>query len=191
MIVPPVTRDPDAGFSLVELAVYIVALGVIMAVVTAVMITLFRSEQTVSAVTNSTSDSQNMVAVLSGDVRNARQFETNPSGTVFTASVAGSDAAGVSWQCVRWTVAGAGSNWNVSRQTRADAPTSTWSDAPTLVGGVSAKGSSNFFAGTTSLGARGTLQYAMQVATTGDGVIDVSGQASNTAQGVGTSSNCF
>lgn len=184
-------RETDAGFSLVELAVYIVVLGVILGVVTAVMLTLFQSEKTVSGVTNSTSDSQNMVSVLSGDIRNARQFQSNSAGTVLAASVAGRDSANLKWQCVRWTVTGSGTNRTVSRQTKADDAASSWGSGAPLLSAVRANGTNKFFVGSASAGTAATLAYALEVATTDKGVIVVSGQLSNTKQGAAAASSCF
>lgn len=181
----------EAGFSLVELAVYIVIFGVISAVVVTVVISLFQSEKTVSGITNSTSGSQNMVAFLSKDIRNARQFQSSVDGTRVTASVAGADAGGIVWQCVRWSVLGTGSDRAVVRQTKSDSAGSTWGANTQLVGKVRPSGTDLFFVGSGAAGSRGSLTYSMQVGTTATGVLNVGGQLGNTEQDTGSTSACF
>lgn len=176
----------ERGFSLTELAVYIVLLGLIAAIVVTVVLSLFRSEDTVSGITNSTSESQVAVTFLQSDIRNAREFQSSSDGRTLTASVANSGAT-ESWSCVRWTVTGTGTTQNLNRAVK----DSTWPTPTTLLTGVRPKGSAPFFSGTTAMGAQGLVKYAMQVATVNNGVIDVVGSVSNTAQGSGTDSNCF
>lgn len=183
-------RDDD-GFSLSELAVYIVVLGIISAIVAAVIVTLFRSEETVSAVTTSTSDAQNAVSVLQSDIRNARTFTSAPNGRSLTASVAGRASGAISWRCVTWAVTGSGSEQALTRSERADAAGVTAPVPTRLLEGVRAKGTTpSFFGGSAGLGAAGILAYSMEVATVKDGVIDVSGSVRNTAQGAGATSTC-
>lgn len=181
----------DGGFSLVELAVYILVLGIISAVVTAVLISLFKSEDTVSGISITTSDSQNMIAFLSKDVRNSRQFQSSPDGTTLTASVAGGDAGTVVWQCVRWSVVGTGIDRSVVRQTKSDSAGAGWGSMTTLINKVRAIGSTPFFEGNAVMGSRGSLKYSIQIATTETGAIKVTGQIGNTQQGSAAASYCF
>lgn len=180
--------DSQRGFSLVELAVYIALLGVIAAVVATVLVSLFKSEGTVSGLTTSTSDAQNAVTVLQNDIRNARQFRSSADGRTLVASVADAGAAG-SWRCVRWSVTGSGAAQQMEREVKA---ASGWpATATPLLRGVSENGSDRFFNGSTDAGMRGELAYSMQVATEKDGAIEVAGGVSNTAQGSGSDANCF
>lgn len=61
----------DAGFSLVEIAVYIVLLGIISSIVVAVVLTSFQAERVVSSTTSVSNSSQNFMSAFDRDVRNA------------------------------------------------------------------------------------------------------------------------
>jgi len=176
----------DRGVSLVELAIYVVLLGIVAAIVAAVMLSLFRSQVTVSGITNTTSDSQNVFSVLQGDVRSARQFQSSGDGRTLTLSTASRDAT-ATWQCVRWTITGTGTTQKVNRAVKATA----WPTPTAMLNGVRQRGTDLFFTGSADMGVRGLLRYSMQVATANNGVIDVVGSVNNTAQGTGTDTNCF
>lgn len=77
----PLDRRDDPGFSLVELAVYVAVLGLIATIVATVMVSLFRSEQTVSVITNVSSNAQNFTTVFDRDARNARSVVPATTGT--------------------------------------------------------------------------------------------------------------
>lgn len=187
---PRRVSSADAGFSLVELAVYIVVLSIIGSIVASVVLMFFKSENTVSALTVTASESQNAVSMLQRDVRNARSFTTSVDGLTLTASVAGSDPT-LSWECVRWRVTGSGNERTVQRETKSDASGASWGTSREVLTRVGPKGSTLIFAGSAALGSRGTAHYTMRVATTDDGVIDAAGSVSNTAQGAGATSYCF
>ena len=172
----------DGGFSLVELAVYIVILGIISTIVAATTLSLFRSESTVSGLTTSASDGQNATTQLRSDIRNARQFATNSDGSTVTASVA-SRAASLAWQCVRWQVTGTGSDLALTRSVRGDSTGQTWSTPANLLAGIQtpASGSQHFSGGAAS-GIEGTLSYSLRINTAEDGAITVTGEARNRAQ---------
>lgn len=184
-------RNSDSGLTLVELAIYVIILGIFSAVVAAFVLSAFRSEQAVSGITSSTSDSQNTVLILQKDIRNARQFDVSPDGRTLTASVVGAEAS-PTWQCVSWEVNGAGDKQWISRNTRSDASSSEWSGAARLLGGVyEVDSSTDIFSGSAALGAEGTLTYALEVSTTDNGVIDVAGSVSTLGQTGDGSSDCF
>lgn len=180
------TPAPDAGFSLVELAVYIVVLGLISTIIAVTMVSLFRSEATVSGLTTSASDAQNAATQLRADIRNAREFRVTDSGATVTASVAGRTAT-LSWQCVRWQVAGSGDDRAVTRSTRPDSPASSWAAPGMLVTGVTERTTGAmpvpYFVGGASPGVQGNLAYSWRIATADNGSIDVVGNASSRTQG--------
>lgn len=177
----------DRGFSLVELSVYIVVLGILSTVVAATMISLFRSEQTVSDITGASNDTQVVVAALTSDIKNARRFETTPHRVI--ASVAGSDpAADNVWQCVRWEIDGGAGTLALS--TKPDATGSDWSSPTIMASGVTQLSEPNLFVGSGTATATGTLNYSFGVTTTGSGSIDMTGQISNRVPG-GAGSTCF
>lgn len=96
----------DSGFSLVELAVYIVLLGIVTAIVAAVVMTSFRAEQTVSGTTSIANDAQTVVATLDRDIRNARTVApTSGSTTTITLEVARGSGS-VCWIPVLWEITG-------------------------------------------------------------------------------------
>lgn len=172
----------DAGFSLVELAVYIVILGIISTIIAATTLSLFRSEATVSGLTTSASDAQNATTLLRADIRNARQFATSTDGTTVTASVAGQSAT-VTWQCVRWQVTGTGAERTLTRSTRNDASAQTWSSPVTLLSAIRpAVTGSPYFAGGAASGIAGSLTYNLRVNTAEDGALNVTGEFRNRAQ---------
>ena len=99
------SKDKDAGFSLVELAIYVVLLGIISSIVASTVVVSFRSEQTVSDTTNVASSSQNFITAFSRDMRNARSAEVSSDGSTITAEVA-STSGDICWNTVTWTFAG-------------------------------------------------------------------------------------
>lgn len=102
----------DAGLSLVELAVYILVLGVISAVVASVVISLFRSEQVVSSVTTTSNTTQNFSSVFDRDIRNARAVAAAPATPLvpitsgahssIALEVASDTATPICWNLVTW-----------------------------------------------------------------------------------------
>lgn len=176
------TQRADAGFSLVELAVYIVILGIISTIIAATTLSLFWSEAAVSGLTTSASDAQNATTQLRADIRNARQFATSTDGTTVTASVAGKTTP-VTWQCVRWQVTGTGADRTLTRSTRTDASAQTWSSPVTLLAAIRpAVSGSPYFAGGAASGIAGSLTYNLRVNTAEDGALTVTGEFRNRAQ---------
>lgn len=192
----PRTPESDSGFSLVELVVYIVVLGIISTIIATTMVSLFRSEATVSGLTTSASDAQNAATQLRSDMRNAREFRVTDGGATVTASVAGRSTT-LNWQCVRWQVTGTGDNRTLARSARPDSAGQSWDTPGNLVAGVSARTSGGtpvpFFVGGAAPGVQGNLTYSWRVATAEDGAISVVGNASSRSQGqVATpATSCF
>lgn len=172
----------DRGFSLVELAVYILVFGILMTVITAVIITLFRSEKTVSGLTNTANDSQTLVTQLNRDVRNARAFAVRDGGHRVVASVASSAAGAISWQCVNWVATGSGTNYRITR------------NGVALLDRTQPNGTELFFstAGPSEIsrGQSGTLTFTFRAATSDEGLIDVFGSIGNVAQGTTAPLEC-
>lgn len=177
MNIVPSRAKPDRGFSLVELAVYVMVLGIIATVIATVMVSLFRSEQTVSEVTLASNDSQIISTMLTNDIRNAREFVVAP--TEVFASVAGRDAT-VSWQCVRWAVEGN----TLIRQTAPDAGGAlpVWGTKVTLGEDITSTSGDYFSQGRGS----NSLQYNFGLKLAGDNVLPVQGQISNRITSDGT-----
>lgn len=195
-------RDPraaDVGFSLVELAVYIVVLGLISTIIATTMVSLFRSESTVSGLTTSASDGQNAATLLRADIRNAREFRVTDGGATVTASVAGRSAS-ISWECVRWQVTGTGNDRRLTRDSKADSAGQVWNDLadlPSFLTGVGPRTDGvttiPFFAGGAASGLEGTLSYSWRVTTADRGSINIVGDARNRTQGQVTTpaTTCF
>lgn len=161
-------RKEDAGLSLTELAVYVAVLGVLSTVMATMLLSLFRSEQTVSQVTGTSNSAQIAFRAITGDIERARQFDTTPDSV--TASVAtGSDG----WQCVRWSIAGK----KLWLETKADSAGSAWSDPAEVVDGIGPVEAYPFFIGSGATGT-GTLEYSFSVAEQGAVPLDVTGQIS-------------
>lgn len=177
MNIAPLRAQPDRGFSLVELAVYVLVLGIIATVVATVMVSLFRSEQTVSEVTTASNDSQIISTMLTNDIRNAREFTVAP--TEVLASVAGSDAT-VSWQCVRWAV----EDNTLTRQTAPDAGGAppVWGAKITLGDNVTRTDGDYFSQGSTA----SSLVYSLGLKSAGESVLPVQGLVSNRVTTEGT-----
>lgn len=92
----------DSGFTLVELAVYIVLLGIVSAIVAAVVMTSFRAEQTVSSTTTLANSAQTVIAQLDRDVRNSSSVSPHSgSSEEIRLCVAGSQTD-VTWHEVVW-----------------------------------------------------------------------------------------
>lgn len=173
----------DDGFSLTELAVYVAVLGVISAIVAASVLGLFRSEKTVTSLTNSANESQVLVSMLNQDLRSAREFAVRGGGTTLVASVAGRGTP-ITWECVTWQVTGAGADRAIVR------------DGKTVLEHVRADGASPFFATASGAdvpqGKEGTLLYDFRAATDESGIILVDGNVSNEAQGtLGAPAHCI
>ncbi|MGK0741070.1 PulJ/GspJ family protein [Leucobacter sp. Z1108] len=192
-------RAADAGFSLVELAVYIVVLGLISTVIATTMVSLFRSESTVSGLTTSASDGQNAATILRADIRNAREFRVTDGGATLTASVAGRSAS-ITWQCVRWQVTGSGNERILTRDEKPDAAGQPWNTVGSLPiflteVGPRTDGATTFpfFAGGAASGVEGTLTYSWRVGTSDGGTINIVGDTRNRTQGqvANPATTCF
>lgn len=173
----------DAGFSLVELAVYIVLLGVISAIVAATVLGLFRSEKTVSSLTNAASQSQVFVSILNQDIRSARELAVRDGGTRVIASVA-SATNPITWSCVTWVVTGSGSERAITRNGKAQ------------LDHVRQNGVEPFFASASGAdapqGKEGTLLYNFRAADSESGIVNVDGNVSMEAQGtLGAAVHCI
>lgn len=180
-------REPmdevDAGFSLVELAIYIVLLGILSAIVAATVLGLLRSEKTVSSLTNASNQSQVFVSVLNQDLRSAREFAVRNAGNTVIASVA-SKTSPIAWSCVTWTITGSGDNRTIAR------------NGKPLLDHVRQNGSAPFFSSASGAevpqGKEGTLLYNFRAADADSGVVAVDGNVSLEAQGTsGSPAHCI
>lgn len=182
----PLRLQSDRGLSLVELAVYVLVLGIIATVIATVMASLFRSEQTVSDVTTASNDSQNISTMLTNDIRNAREFRVGAPGEMI-ASVA-SRGQNLTWQCVKWVVV-ATSNNSLVRQETADIPGSkNWPAGLTLADNMQTIGEP-YFARVGLSDGTATLEYAFGLKSASDSPFPVQGQVSN--QKASDGSNCW
>lgn len=170
-------HDSESGFSLVELAVYILVLGIISTVIATVVISLFKSEETVSGVTSASNDSQVISALLGNDIRNARSISLTSNQLTLSVSDSGSNSNAVS--CVRWTIASAGAQFSLARQEKGLQPATLASGLQKLSGGDFFKMGSN---------AR-TVEYQFSLATGAAGAIPVRGQV--TPWMVPTTASCW
>ncbi|MGK0721165.1 PulJ/GspJ family protein [Leucobacter sp. W1478] len=185
-------RADDAGFSLVELAVYIVVLGLISTIIATTMVSLFRSESTVSDLTTSASDGQNAATLLRADIRNSRQFlVSGDDGETLTASVAGKSTP-LEWRCVRWHVNGSGNDRTLTRDEKSDnfgEPWNAQASLPKFLSGVApltiGSNEGKFFSplGGPLPGQGGVLTYSWKVAASDGGVINIVGDVRNRDQG--------
>lgn len=164
----------DPGFSLVELAIYVALLGIISAIVAATVLGLFRSEKTVSSLTNAANQSQIFVSVLNQDVRSARELAVRDAGSTVIASVA-SKTSPITWSCVTWAVAGSGTERSITR------------NGKSMLDHVRQNGVEPFFASAsgadTPKGKEGTLIYDFRAADADSGIVNVDGNVSMEAQG--------
>lgn len=184
----PVRRNrlaDDSGFSMTELAVYIAVLGIITLVVAASILSLFRSEKTVSSLTNSASQLQVLVSTLNKDLRSAREFAVRDSGQTVVLSVASSTSP-ITWSCVTWAVAGAESD--PDRQIKRN--------GALILDHVRSNDPDPFFATASGAdvpqGKEGTLLYDFRAGTDDSGTVNVEGSVSNEAQGVlGATAHCI
>lgn len=178
-----VLRDEDAGFSLPELAVYIVLLGIISTIVAASVLGLFRSEKTVSSLTNAANESQVFVSLLNQDVRSARELAVRNSGATVILSVANKTTP-ISWSCVTWAVTGSGTDRAITR------------NGETQLAHVRQHGVQPFFAVAAGAdapqGKEGTLLYDFRAADADSDLIAVTGTVSMEAQGtLGSPAHCI
>ena len=173
----------DRGFSIPELAVYIVLLGIISAIVAASVFGLFRSQKTVSSLTTAASESQILISVLNQDLRSARELSVRNGGTTVIASVA-SKSSPITWRCVTWNVAGTGSNLSITR------------NGKTMLQSAKQHGAAPFFATATGAdvpqGKEGTLIYDFLAADKVSSMVAVDGTVSMEAQGkLGDPAQCI
>ncbi len=98
---PPAQRPAprDDGFTLVELLVYVVLLGVILAAGFGLLTNSFRGSNNVSGSAEASRDGQTIARTITTSVRNASHVSVNASGTVLTARTA-------TGECVAWKVDG-------------------------------------------------------------------------------------
>lgn len=158
----------ERGLSLVELAVYTAVFGIISTIMATMIVSLFRSEQTVTGLTESANNSQVAFRALTSDIERARQFDTNSHSV--TASVAvGADG----WECVRWSVA----DGNLLLQKRSDTSGSAWSGPAIVAGGVGSVAGLPFFSGE-GHDDTGTLHYALSFRAATTAPIETRGQIS-------------
>lgn len=95
----------DRGFSLVELAVYIVLLGIVSAIVASVVVVSFQTERAVSATTDTANSVQTFSASFNRDVRNSRSAVV--SGTLDRVTLCAVSTSGaVVWREITWTFSG-------------------------------------------------------------------------------------
>jgi type II secretory pathway component PulJ len=93
------TDTRESGFSLVELSVYVVVLGLIATVLATVMVSLFRSEETVSKISAASNNAQIFATVLDRDVRNAVAAGCGSvGGTVTDCAISGATTIALSVQ---------------------------------------------------------------------------------------------
>lgn len=95
----------ERGYSLVELLVYIVVLGIISTIVATVIVSLFRTEQTVSSISSTSNDTQLFSTVFARDVHNARAATLGGGGASVTLQVASSSTP-LCWRDVTWAFQG-------------------------------------------------------------------------------------
>ena len=178
-----VDLSKDEGFSLTELAVYILVFGVLAAIVAMSVLSLFRTESTVSSLTNSASESQIFVSVLNQDLRSAREVAVRDEGSRVVLSVAG-DSTPITWECVTWQVTGTAGDQSIAR------------NGAVLLEHVRANGENPFFVTASGAdlpqGKEGTLHYNLRAATSESGIVNVEGVVSNEAQGqLGAPAHCI
>lgn len=92
----------DAGFTLVELLVYIILLGIVGTMVAMLLINGFRSQTRITETTASTGDIQNAAAAIENDVRQAAAVDINASGTLLRTRTWVGDPDSGSYQCRGW-----------------------------------------------------------------------------------------
>lgn len=173
----------DGGFSLAELAVYIIVLGILAAVVAASVLGLFRSEKAVSSLTDSANESQIFISYLNRDLRSAREVAVRDGGQEVVASVA-SFSTPITWNCVTWKVTGSGDERTITR------------NGKTVLEHAQPGGGGTFFATASGVdvpqGKEGTVLYDFRVATSSSGVVPVVGTVSSEAQGtLGAPAQCI
>ena len=164
----------ESGFSLVELAIYIVLLGIVSAIVAATVLSIFRSEKSVSGLTTSANESQLFVTVLNQDIRSARELAVRDGGARLVASVA-SRQSPITWTCVTWQVSGSGGEYSVTR------------NGNVFVENVRADGTEPFFSTASGSdvgqGEEDTVDYKFIATDDSSGRVEVRGAVSNVAQG--------
>jgi type II secretory pathway pseudopilin PulG len=102
----------DEGFTLMELLVYCLLLAVVLAVIGGLFFNLYRTQSSVSAVTDATTGGQSAANSIQAGIRNSTAFTlvTAPAGQLLVARTVKGDAAATPG-CIAWfySPAGAGS----------------------------------------------------------------------------------
>jgi prepilin-type N-terminal cleavage/methylation domain-containing protein len=102
------TRRGDEGFSLIELLVTTMLLGLVLAVVVSIYASTSQVERTVNSVTTSATDAQLAATSIERGVRSASEVRLSGVGsTLLVARVPGS-ADTISWSCVAWYYSASG-----------------------------------------------------------------------------------
>jgi prepilin-type N-terminal cleavage/methylation domain-containing protein len=96
-------RD-ESGFTLIELMVVCVLLGIVMTVLGGIFISTLRTQQTVSSVSTSSNNAQLAARTLDTRIRNSSEFQlTTPSGSdQLLVARSASTGATLSWNCYGW-----------------------------------------------------------------------------------------
>lgn len=95
---PPTPHD-DHGFTLVELLVYVLLLGMILAAGFGLLANSFRGSNSVQGAADASRDGQTIARTITTSVRNASHVTVNSDGTVMTVQMK-------SGRCQAWKVSG-------------------------------------------------------------------------------------
>ena len=144
-------RD-DSGFTLVELLTICVLLGVVLAVLGGIFIGTLRTQQTVSAVSDSSNTAQLAARTLDARIRNSSEFQiSTPSGTdQLLVTRSASTGTALTWSCYGWYYSAANKTLRTTSTadgTKITAPSATTLASWTLLAsGVTPSASSVFTA---------------------------------------------
>jgi type II secretory pathway pseudopilin PulG len=97
-------RKDDTGFTLVELAVYSLMVGVVIAIIAGLIISVTMTQRTISSVSAASSEAQAASDSIATGIRNSSSFKLTSTSTAqaLQARIAQGSGTALTWVCAAW-----------------------------------------------------------------------------------------
>ena len=100
-----ITKNPQSGFSLIELVVYSLVLALVLAIVGGMFISLLTTQRTVSQMNDASTKGQLAADSIETGIRNSSAYtlsEPTPTSQLLKARVARGTNTNIIWKCAAW-----------------------------------------------------------------------------------------